>query len=691
MTEHCQTATLFAASESMNRLAQWDEEFARALQEKCPRSERNLAGVFLSVIPERLVWNEFLTTAQAHAKFWAIHPDIFPNALLLLYAGLAFYEYDDNVFWPGFSRCLRLPPLPGNQQHVWNSAFEKAMLRGGFRFFDQNYVGSAVYLVGIPLSMWEGFLTICGWALWKTDWASLSDQEWQETMQRRLGGHKRLIRFLTDNRKPTASDFIREMLDARKILTEDNTVKISSLARASILRREYFEEVPETADFLRPQDPDSLLDDKPRLLWREKRVGVHLPPVSDSTGEWECLGQRAAGSVVAGEMPLNGKAFVSGLCVKLQSGEHSCSVEMTGLHPYGLFDEQRQRFANLKRNRLPTAAYRLISKEHIYIDAKAKDWTVEENEVVELEDATQCFVTYLWPVSERPQLVINGCQPLRFGRVERVNLRIYSGSENSHVLRFGWRDEHLVAERLPYLVLEIPFGFLGDDEEKIQSYGIYVDGQPAGGSWGFLHRYPNREPDWEYYEWQWEKPIVSEGEFELTVRSQQFGELLFGKRRSQKVRIVHPTDDNMWPDPSQLGKFWIWTLLAQIQHEPNWEEFWIARMAVSYLQHVTINQNDWKKLDDHGYVKLRRQFMILKSAIKFELSEGAECVAHFAGLPDRLYSLVQKVKPVKPIKVVEERGLPPCLEIVWPAHQRQFIRSVCPQARITVVDKLWNR
>jgi hypothetical protein len=241
------------------------------------------------------------------------------------------------------------------------------------------------------------------------------------------------------------------------------------------------------------------------------------------------------------------------------------------------------------------------------------------------------------------------------------------------------------------LVLEIPFGFLGDDEEKIQSYGIYVDGQPAGGSWGFLHRYPNREPDWEYYEWQWEKPIVSEGEFELTVRSQQFGELLFGKRRSQKVRIVHPTDDNMWPDPSQLGKFWIWTLLAQIQHEPNWEEFWIARMAVSYLQHVTINQNDWKKLDDHGYVKLRRQFMILKSAIKFELSEGAECVAHFAGLPDRLYSLVQKVKPVKPIKVVEERGLPPCLEIVWPAHQRQFIRSVCPQARITVVDKLWNR
>jgi len=95
----------------------------------------------------------------------------------------------------------------------------------------------------------------------ENDWASLSDQAWQETMQRRLGGHKRLIRFLTENRKPTASDFIREMLDARKILTEDNTVKISSLAQASILRREYFEKCRRLPICLRPQDPDSLLDE----------------------------------------------------------------------------------------------------------------------------------------------------------------------------------------------------------------------------------------------------------------------------------------------------------------------------------------------------------------------------------------------------------------------------------------------
>jgi hypothetical protein len=543
--------------------------------------------------------------------------------------------------------------------------------------------------------MWEGFLTICQWALWKTDWASLSDQNWQDTMKRRLGGHKRLIRFLIENREPTASDFIREMLDARKILTEDNTAKISTIAQASILRREYFEEVPETADFLRPQDPDSLLDDKPRLLWREKRVGVHLPPVSEGMGEWECFGQCAAATGVAGEMPLNGKAFASRLCVKLQSGEQSSSVEMSGLHPYGLFDEQRQRFANLKRSRLPTSAYRLISKERIYIDAKEKDWTVEENEVVDLEDATQCFVTYLWPVSDRPHLVINGCQPLRFGRVVRVNLRIYSGSENSHVLRFGWRDENLVAERLPHLVLEIPCGFMSDedasDEEMREEFAVLLNGQVTSGRWVCFHQYPDNSPEWDYYQWQWNTVQLPLGNYELKVRSKKVGELSFGLRRSQLVTIASPTDDALWPRPTQLGKFWIWILLAQIQDEPTWEEFWIARQAIAGFQDLKINQNDWKKLEEHGYVRLRRQFVVQKSALEFKPGGGIESVAHFAGLPNRLYSLVQKVKPLKPIRVVEERGLPSCLEIVWPAHQRQFIRSICPQAEITVVDKLWNR
>jgi hypothetical protein len=677
----------------MKSLALWDQEFASALQVKCPQSERHRAGVFLSVIPNRQIWNEFLASAQAQASFWASRPDVFPNAILLLYAGLAFYEYDNNEFWPAFSRCLHLQPLPGSQQSVWNRAFEKTALRGGFQFLDRNYVGSAVYLAGIPLSMWEGFLTICRWAFWKSNWASLSDQDWRDIMQRRLGGHKRLIRFLTDNRQ-TASSFIREMLDAREILVEDNTVKISGIAQASILRREYFEEVPETADFLRPLDPDSLLDDTPRLLWREKRVGIHLPPVSDSAGEWECFGQRTAIAPVAGEMPLNGKAFVSALSVKLKSGEQSFSVELSGLHPYGLFDEQRQRFANLKRSRLPTAQYRLISKEQLHIEAKEKDWIVAANELSDLEDTTSCYVTHLCPVSDRPQLVINGGQTLRFGRVEQVNLRLYSPNESGHILRFGWHEEKLHVERLPHIVLEIPLGFLGEDDASDSEMGeeflVFLNGHSVNGRWVCFHQYPENSPDFEYYEWQWTEPVVPQGYYELKVRSKKAGELFFGSRRAQQIRVVAPTDDALWPRRAGLGKFWIWTLLAEIQDEPTWEEFWIARQAVAGFQEVKVNQNDWKKLEEHGFVKLRRQFMIQKSAMEFKSGGGLESIAHFAGLPNRLYSLVQKVKPIRPIKVVEERGLPAYLEIAWPAHQRQFLRDICPQSGITVVDKLWN-
>ncbi|MFA5187358.1 MAG: hypothetical protein WC551_12840 [Patescibacteria group bacterium] len=680
----------------MKTLAEWEMQVDSELKAKCPAALRNRAGAVLGVIPQRGNWNDFLRAAQESWRLWCLSPTHFPNATLLLYAGLAFYEYEDNRFWPAFSRCLGLHPLPGSQQTIWNEAFEQTASVRGFRFLHggghRSFVGTAVYLAGIPLSMWEGFLGVCEWALWQSGWAGLSDSAWATTMTQRLGGHTRLIRFLTENRE-TASAFIWEMVAARKLLTEDTRASLSDVSPN--IDRRYLEEVPETADFLRPQDPDSLLDDKPRLLWRDRRIAIHLPPAIEANSKWECAGHCVPAAAVAGEMPINGKAFDSNLSVTLHCGEQSCTVELPGLQPYGLFDEQRQRFANLKRSRLPTSSYRLISREQLQVEVKDKDWTVEANELQEIEDATQCYVTYLWPVSDRPQLVINGGQPLRFGRRERVNLRIYSGSENSHVLRFGWRDENLMVERLPHLVLEIPCGFLSDedvsDADMRKEFTVLLDSHVATGSWVWFQHYPENSPEWDYYEWRWGERQALQGSYEVKVFSKRSGELLFGSRRSQRVQIIKSTDEALWPSPSQLGKFWIWALLAQIQHEPTWEEFWIARQAVAGFQELKINQNDWKKLADHGYIMIRRHFAIQKCALEFKKGESGETIARFAGLPNRLYALVQEVRPLRPIRVVEERGLPPCLEVVWPANQCQVLRSICPRERITVVDHLWNR
>lgn len=472
----------------MKVLAEWEQHFDSELDAKCPADLRGRAGALLGVIPKRQDWNGFLAAARESWAFWSSSPDQFPHALLLLYAGLGFYEYEDNRFWPAFSRCLDLNPLTGGQQKMWNDAFEQAAVVRGFRLLHggshRSLVGTAVYLAGIPLSMWEDFLNVCEWALrWKEGWEQLPDDAWKERMEHKLG-RGRLFLFLTANRE-TASTFIGEMVAARKLLTENASARLSDAAPN--IDRRYLDEVDETADFLRPDNPDSLLDDKPRLLWRERRIAVHLPPVSVAAGKWECSGRSAPASDVAGELPLNGSAFEAMLSVNLQSGDQTCLADLPGIQPYGLFDEQRKRFANLNRTRLPTAAYRLISREQLRIDAKEKDWSIESNEPFELEDATQCYVSHLWPVSDRPELVINGGEPLRFGRREKVNLRIYAGSENSHVLRFGWRGENLMVERLPHLVLEIPCGFLSEedvsDDDMREEFAVLLDSHAATGSW----------------------------------------------------------------------------------------------------------------------------------------------------------------------------------------------------------------
>jgi hypothetical protein len=188
----------------------------------------------------------------------------------LLYCGLAFYEYDENRFWPQFAKAVGSEELPANQQTEINTVFaaavDKFLLELKRRDKSTDFVGSAVSLIGIPLSLWDGFLEICDWTIWRKDWRSLSDQEWKDAVDKRSGSRTRLRRFLTDNRE-SASGFIQDVLDAREILLSEPQLTIRDIARASILRQEYFDDVPETADFLRPQDPDSLFRYRVRLIW----------------------------------------------------------------------------------------------------------------------------------------------------------------------------------------------------------------------------------------------------------------------------------------------------------------------------------------------------------------------------------------------------------------------------------------
>ena len=319
-------------------------------------STRQSAGALLSVIPKREEWNKFLNLVQS----WYSEKDKYPCHLLILYDGLAFYEYDASSFWPQFAKAVGSEQLPANQQSEINKAFARAARTCGLPILQRpdstDYVGSAVHHIGVPLSLWDDFLEICEWLLSQDFWTGWSDEEWSGVVTRRAGGRTRLKNFLLGNRE-TASDFIQEMHNARKILSEDQSLTISDVQQASLLRQEYFDEVPETADFLRPTDPESLLQDRARLVWDEDSacISLHLPAVPHDKlpATWKIGTHTQEAASTPDTLILNAAAFDSSLVLELQSGQESESQWLQGIVPWGLFDSERNRFVNPKRQHFP--------------------------------------------------------------------------------------------------------------------------------------------------------------------------------------------------------------------------------------------------------------------------------------------------------------------------------------------------
>ena len=393
----------------MPKISDWEKRFREEI-EKIDESKRQGAGALLPVIPNHEDWNEFLGLMR---NFWKRDLDDFPCCLLILYGGLAFYEYDKGEFWPQFAKAVGSERLPANQQSEINRAFAKAIRRYDLKIRQRpasgDYVGSAVHHIGVPLSLWDDFLEICEWALWREDWTHLSDEEWSEAAIKRSGSRARLKNFLLDNRE-TASDFIKEMHAARKRLTENQQLTISDLQQASLLRQEYFDEVPETAEFLRPEDPDSLIRDRARLIWDDDqaRIYLQLPAVSNdklpATWKSGLLTQKAAST--PDTLPLNAEAFVPQVALSLESEQQHETQRLQGIEPWGLFDLDWNRFVNPKRQHFPLHNYTLISPKQLgSVSRKGFDEEDSQtNEPYELEDGTVCYVTRLWPVGDQARL-----------------------------------------------------------------------------------------------------------------------------------------------------------------------------------------------------------------------------------------------------------------------------------------------
>jgi len=481
-------------------LADWENYFAAKIQ-RGGHSNGASHAVLLPVVPDRITWDAFIASVRGEWKNWKSQLPGCPSCLLMLYCGLAFYEYDENTFWPQFAKAVGSDDLPANQQTEINGVFAAAVhqfqLELKLRGNGTDFVGSAVNLIGIPLSLWDGFLEICDWAIWRKDWRSLSDEEWTEAVEKRAGSRTRLRRFLTENRE-SASGFIQDVLDAREILSSEPQLTIRDIARASILRQEYFDDVPETADFLRPQDPDSLFRYRVRLIWDERRqnISVLLPAISrDKLPALWCVGSRRQEAAPSpDELVLNSDAFASLLPVTLQVGNELETQYVRGVNDWGLFDlENGGRFTNVSRDQLPLRSYALVSQHEIELVSRDgfDDSDSQVNERFELGDGTVCFLTRLWPTGKHAELClkINNRDPrtIRFKTRARIEARFITGwgAKAAHFNRTP--DGKIKIDHLPIPCVAIPSGYFKNNSAALdREFKIFIDGNLASGWWQHL-------------------------------------------------------------------------------------------------------------------------------------------------------------------------------------------------------------
>ena len=407
----------------MGHLAYWEAELGKVWQ-RVEKTQRQKTGALLSVIPQRAQWDEFLASIHTEWPTWRRQLGQYPHCLVVLYGGLAFFQYDEKTFWPHFANAVGSESLSNNHQTDINAAFATAAEQLALTIQRGDYVGSAIYSIGIPLSLWDGFLEICEWALWQNDWKTLSHAEWDDVMAKRAGGRTRLKNFLLSNREAT-SQFIQEMHDAREILQHER-LPLAELKQASLLRPEYFDEVPETAEFLCPQNPESLLQDRPRIIWDEQRdrIILHLPAVAHGQlpALWHIGTYSQQASTSPDELPLNAQAFEPTLMLTLESGHQSEARRLRGVEPWGLFDvEHRGRLViNPDRERLPLRHYVLLAPQKIDVIAREGFETEEnpDNEPYELEDGTICYLTRLYPTAKYATLSLaHGHKKCRFPRI----------------------------------------------------------------------------------------------------------------------------------------------------------------------------------------------------------------------------------------------------------------------------------
>ncbi len=201
-----------------------------------------------------------------------------------LYAGVAFYDYESGDFWKPFATAVDVKPISQSEYNQLTDSLFYHAKEIGLETLDSSrgndFVGTAIFQIGVPLSFWQGFLKICENLWWREDWKSFSSDEWEAFVTRKVGSLARLKRFLVDN-PDTARRFIAEVHDVRRLVASG--ADVAEIVEMSFLRSEHFTVAPEIEQFISPQKSLAFLN-RFQLVWNENqaKISIYLPPVADA-------------------------------------------------------------------------------------------------------------------------------------------------------------------------------------------------------------------------------------------------------------------------------------------------------------------------------------------------------------------------------------------------------------------------
>ncbi|MDQ3009901.1 MAG: hypothetical protein M3X11_04265, partial [Acidobacteriota bacterium] len=562
-------------------------------------------------------------------------------------------------------------------------------------------VGSAVYQIGIPLSMWGGFLEICEWALRHDNWEEMPDADWTEVCAKRVFNRPRLRNFLTSNRVATTA-FIKEMHDARRILTDDESLSVNDLKQASLLRLEYFDEVPETAEFLRPSNPDSLFNDRARLSWAEDRghISLHLPAVSKDKlpATWRISNLMQKASTTADNLPLDSVAFSESLLLKLESGGRSEAQRLCGIAPFGLFDCERNKFVNAEREALPIGSYALISREALP-DLFRRSFDEEENpanELCELEDGTSYYITRLWPTGKSAEVSFSlpdKTKKIAFRSGLKIEARIFAG-EGSYAANFSRYQEWIKVERMPLLCLAVPFGSFEEPESVLQrKFQVWVGEQITEGIWekrsGDEHQ--------EFYVWRWINEPQPHKKVSVSIKAPGLG---IGFDYQIEMLQPRPGLAECWRNLP--GAFLPWCLLAQpvagMKEGMKWQDLLLAREAIAPDDWASPHQLRYRLREYVNRGLLAQQhhsWVIAESRAVIASSGESGFRLNYCGNPALLWTMFRHLHCQFPdllpvVEVANPRGELPFLQMDWRETQRAAVLKYLQNRQVRIVSDLWR-